>query len=201
MKPKKKKQKRNKPGIVPEFCELNSPHEWNEGLAEYGDKLGRRQDVIKLYHQITEWRKQLPATLDTLRKAGCDASKLPSVEANASARIAWCKMFEDAIVKPDADFFEEMAALIRHKSEGTPKKHPGEFEAWREFTRLLQASVRLSKNGEPESYAPPTKGQIKAAVKKNGIQVTSWPRIFKRLKLEWLPKEKKRAGRAELRIK
>lgn len=190
-----KKKKRNKPAIVPEFCEPNSPHEYNAGLAEYGGKIGRRQDVIKLHQRITAWRAQLPAMLETLRNAGFDVAMQAGAETNANARIAWCKMFEDAIVESDADFFDAMAALIRHKAAGETK-HRGEAEAWREYVRFLHGSVQYSGDGKPLTCATPTKGQIKAAVKKTGIEVTSWPRIFKRLKLEWLPEDKRGRPRA-----
>lgn len=185
-----KKKKRNKPACIPEFCDVNMPHIYNLGLALYGGKVGRRQDVIKLYDRITDWREQLPERLVRLRESGYDEATLKRFSANEEARIAWCIYMEEAMMRNDAEFFETLAALIRHKLGGKQKAHPAEYQVWSEFLRLLRANERLSEDGKHTVAPYPTKGTIRAAVEKQRSLVTNWPRIWKRLKLEWLPVEK-----------
>ena len=199
MKPTKTKRRkkpatRNKPAEIPEFFPANSPHEKNLLLAEYGAKVGRRETVIALYQRIAEWRAKVPASIKSLLEGGADADTIERFVANTSARVAWCQYFEDAIEKDDSEFFETIAALIKHKIDGKPKRHPIEFHASREYVRLVQESVRLSADGK-ETAAPPTKGQLKKAVEKalgegnqGGIKWSS--RLWKRLHLDWLPEEK-----------
>lgn len=190
----KKNQKRNKPSEIPPFFPANSPHEKNLLLAEYGKKVGRRENVIALYQRIAEWRTQLPASLKSSLERGADADAIERLAANTSARVAWCQYFEDAIEKNDSEFFETIAALIKHKMAGKPKKHPVEYYASREYVRLVQESARRETDGRLTA-APPTKGQLKAAVEKalgkgnqGGIK---WPsRLWTRLHLDWLPEEK-----------
>lgn len=198
MKPKKKPRTK-KPVSVPDFCDVNMPHIFNLALAQYGGKVGRRQDVIKLYDRMTDWRKQMPANLTKLREAGYDEATLADFEASEKTRAAWCVYIEDAMMRDDAEFFETIGALIKHKLGGKQKVHPAEHQVWGTFIRLLRANERPSEDGKHIVAEYPTKGKIRAAVEAIGSLVTNWPRIWKRLKLEWLPEEKSGPRRRRIR--
>jgi|688.fasta_scaffold35355_10 hypothetical protein len=183
-------KKRDKPSNIPDYCDVGMPLPFNLDLALYGEKVGRRRDAIKFYDGVKNWREQLPSNLKKLREAGFDEETLARFSANEKSRIAWCIYIEDAMMRDDADFFGAIAALIKHKQEGKPKAHAPEFQVWNEFLRLLRANERPSKDGKRIVAEYPSKGRIRAAVEKMGSLVTNWPRMWKRLKLEWLPTEK-----------
>ena len=194
MKPNKPKS-RNKPQNLPEFCGVNMPLVYKLALARFGAKVGRRQDVIKLYDNITRWREQLPVHLEKLRRSGYSEAQLESFSANKEARASWCLYMEDAMVRADAEFFETLAALVKLKNE--PSAHPNEERVWAVFIELLRANEKPSEDGKDTVANYPTKGQIRRAYEaRRYAEIASWPRMWRRLKLDWLPEEK--GGRAKV---
>lgn len=186
-----KVKKRKKPPTLPEFVPTIHDAEFlkNLRLAKYGRKIGQRGDALDLFESIADWRKRLPRLLTT---PGYTAAQIKESATNATKRVEWCERVEEAIERGDAEFFDTIAAAIRHEKQSSAHAHHIEFHTWNEAFRLLRATLRPAPNGKGFIEDWPTKGELKRAVEAKGVKVSKeqFSRVLRRLHLYQIPVNK-----------